>query len=472
MGIDSINSLFAHFNRSDLTAIKSNESEITYYSLFQSSNNISEYLGSKGIKKNDYVAVCTDDKVIFIKTVIAIWILEAVPVPINSKLLGSEINSLLEDHKIKFLIIYNIDIELKPFSDLEVFEVKEEYFEEAFKKDFKIPSLKNEAVVIFTSGSTSRPKGVVHTYSSLISSIENSNSILKQENKDSWIASLPFYHIGGFQILCRSLFYGCSLIIPPSLQTNDLKEAILKFNPTHLSLVSTQLERLIENNISPGNSLKVSLIGGGFIDDELMIKADDLGWKPYRVYGSSETASLITAISAKEIKSRPASVGKPLPNVKLKISDQSEILIISESVFRYYLENEKETADRLVNGFYHSGDLGFIDNEGYLFIESRRNDLIVTGGENVNPVEVEKAVLMIKGIKETCVFPQQNKTWGQIVACVIVAENNLIDEKTLKEKLKQMLAGYKIPKKFYFTETLPRTPLGKLEREKIKKMFK
>lgn len=472
MGIDSINSLFAHFNRSDLTAINCNESEISYSSLFQSSNNISEFLGSKGIKKNDYVAVCTDDKVMFIKTVIAIWILEAVPVPINSKLLGSEINSLLEDHKIKFLITYNIDIELKPFSDLEVFEVKEEYFEESFTKAFKIPSIENEAVIIFTSGSTSKPKGVVHTYSSLISSIENSNSILKQEIKDSWIASLPFYHIGGFQIICRSFFYGCRLIIPPSLQTNDLKESILKFNPTHLSLVSTQLERLIENNISPGNSLKVSLIGGGFIDDELMIKAYDLGWKPYRVYGSSETASLITAISAKEIKSRPASVGKPLPNVKLKISDQSEILINSESVFRYYLENEKETDDRLVNGFYHSGDLGFIDNEGYLFIESRRNDLIVTGGENVNPVEVEKAVLMIKEIKETCVFPQQNKTWGQIVACVIVAENNLIDEKTLKEKLKQMLAGYKIPKKFYFSEKLPRTPLGKLEREKIKKMFK
>ena len=126
-----------------------------------------------------------------------------------------------------------------------------------------------------------------------------------------------------------------------------------------------------------------------------MFEADKLGWKPFRVYGSSETASMITAISASAIKSKPQSVGKAFNNVEIKINDDSEILIKSNSLFKKYLEDEKETSSKLINGFYHTGDLGFVDDEGYLFIEARRNDLIVSGGENVNPIEVEKAILQI-----------------------------------------------------------------------------
>jgi O-succinylbenzoic acid--CoA ligase len=218
-------------------------------------------------------------------------------------------------------------------------------------------------------------------------------------------------------------------------------------------------------------SVRITLVGGGFVDDELMFEAEKLGWKPYRVYGSSETASMVTAISANEILSKPQSVGKPLNNVKIKISDDSEILIKSNSLFTKYLGDEKETSSKLINAFYHSGDLGFVDDDGYLFIEARRNDLIVTGGENVNPIEVEKAILHIVGIRDVCVFAKQDKTWGQIVACAIVKEDNFINEKMIKEILKQQLAGYKIPKQFFFTDILPRTSLGKLEREKIKKMF-
>ena len=190
-----------------------------------------------------------------------------------------------------------------------------------------------------------------------------------------------------------------------------------------------------------------------------------------RVYGSSETASMVTAISTNEIKSKPQSVGKSFSNVEIKISDDSEILIKSNSLFKKYLKEENETSSKLVNGFYHTGDLGFVDEDGYLFIEARRNDLIVTGGENVNPFEVEKALLEIPFITEACVFAKQDKTWGQIVSCAIVTDDSTLSEKKIKDFLKQKIAGYKIPKKIYFTDELPRTPLGKLEREKIKKMF-
>ncbi len=466
-----LNNFFSFSNHIDLIAIVSNNHELTYKELFDQSQTIAGFLASKQIKKNDYVPILIEDQFYFIKTIIGLWYLGAIPVVINSKLLEKEIITIIEDYGFNLLISDKyINNELNHIENIKIDFYQLLHCEDIYS-DISIPNNDDEAVVIFTSGTSGRPKGVVHTFSSLIKSIENGNQILKHQEKDRWLTSLPFYHIGGFQILCRSLYYGCTIVLSESLKTDDLVTAITKLNPTHISLVSAQLQKFIYLGMKASKSVRITLVGGGFVDDELIFEAEKLGWKPYRVYGSSETASMVTAISANEIISKPQSVGKPLNNVKIKISDDSEILIKSNSLFKKYLGDEKKTSSKLINDFYHSGDLGFVDDDGYLFIEARRNDLIVTGGENVTPIEVEKAILKIKGIKEVCVFSKPNKTWGQIVACVIVKEDNFVNAKMIKEILKQQLAGYKISKQFFFTDTLPRTSLGKLEREKIKKMF-
>ncbi len=492
MQIKSINNFFSFWDRDDLAAILKMDSAISYKDLFQKSRSTAVFLSKHKIHKDDYVPLLIDDQIKFIELVVALWYLGAIPVPINTKLLDDEINSILNDYDFKFLVtdsrnnfgvsfeslslsgkenkigVSHKDTKSPSFTKIVLPESNSYLFDAA---DYPIPDINKEAVVIFTSGSTGRPKGVVHTFSSLINSIENGNNILNHKENDRWLAPLPFYHIGGFQIICRSLYNGCTIVLPESLKTDDLVTAITNLNPTHISLVSAQLQKFCYLEQRANKSLKVTLVGGGFVDDELMIEADKLGWKPYRVYGSSETASMITAISANEIKAKSQSVGKALNNVEIIISDDSEILIKSNSLCKKYLDDEKETASKLIDGFYHSGDLGLVDADGYLFIEARRNDLIVTGGENVNPIEIEKALLQFPFIKDVCVFPKQNKTWGQIVACALVATDSSIDIKSLKEKLKLILTGYKIPKEFYFVDELPRTSLGKLEREKIKKMF-
>ena len=482
------NNFFSLANRSDLKAILSNYSQLSYKELFDQSKTLADFFSSKQIEKNEYIPILVSDSINFIKTVIALWYLNAVPVPINSRLTNEEIISIIEEHDFNFLIT-DFDISFESLSlgsdilksrnshkDTKALSFTKINLAESIsyphnKNECLIPDLNNEAVVIFTSGSTGKAKGVVHTFSSLINSIENGNQILNQWKNDCWLASLPFYHIGGFQIICRSFFYGCTIIISDSFQSEDLAKSILKYNPTHISLVSTQLEKLIQQKIKPANNLKVSLIGGGFIDDELIIEAEKSGWKPYRVYGSSETASFVTAISADEIKQKPQSVGKSLNNAHIKISEDSEILIKSESLFIKYLNDENQSKQKLVDDYYHTGDLGFLDDDGNLFVEARRTDVIVTGGENVNPIEVEKAISKIQGITEVCVFPKPNKTWGQIVACVLVSVDRSLNGEVIKEKLKKTLAGYKIPKEFIFTDKLLRTSLGKLEREKIRKMF-
>lgn len=465
-----LNTFFNYLDRKDLRAIIKSDLSVTYKELFEKAAQLTSDLINNGIKKRDYVPLLIDDNLKFIETTIALWNLGTVPVPLNIKLLDEEIFSIIDDYDFKFLITDRLFPFNKRNENLKII-----FFDNikssSIQKNFALPNFKDEAVVIFTSGSTGRPKGVVHTFLTLTNSIETGNEILNHHENDRWLASLPLYHIGGFQIICRSLYYGCSIIIPDSLKSIHLAEAIINYKPTHVSLVSTQLERLINLKVKPKESLRVSLIGGGFINDDLMFESEKLGWNPFRVYGSSETASFITAIASNEIFNCPQSAGKALGNTEIKTSDESEILIKSNCLFQKYLDDEKETHSKLADGFYHTGDLGFVDKDGYLFIEARRNDLIVSGGENVNPIEVEKVLLEFPFIIEACVFPKPNKIWGQIVAAVIVCRDKSISEKTLKEKLKQKLSGFKIPKQFTFVDKLPRTSLGKLERGKIRKMF-
>ena len=471
MNSHSTNIFFNFAHRQDLIAIIKSDKSISYKELFDRSIKIASILSKKGIIKNNYIPLLIEDSLSFIETTIALWFLGAIPVPLNTKLVDAEISLILDDFDFKFLITDKEFLLNQRQKDLNRIELKEITFSDSRNKKFSFPKLDDEAVVIFTSGSTGRPKGVVHTFSTLFNSIENGNKLLNHKENDRWLASLPFYHIGGFQIICRSLFYGCSIVIPESQQTHNLQDAIVKYKPSHLSLVSTQIKRLINDKVIPDKLLKVSLIGGGFVDDELMFESDKLGWKPFRVYGSSETGSMISAISAEEIMKKPQSVGRAFNNVEIKISLDSEILINSNSLFKKYINDEKETLSKVINCFYQTGDLGFIDNDGYLFVEARRNDLIVTGGENVNPIEVESVLKQITGVIETCVFAKQSKTWGQIVVAAIVINDLSLNEKSIKDILKQKLAGYKIPKQFYFVDALPKTSLGKLERDKIKKMF-
>lgn len=463
------NNLFRYADREDLDFILSDEKKISFKDFFSQSRRLAKTLMTEGISSKDYVPVLVDNQIDFIKSILSLWYIGAIPVPVNSKLIEEEIADILNDYEFKFLITDKIIS--RKFDSLKMISLQKIKEETTLEIQFSIPDINSEAVVIFTSGSTGRPKGVVHTFLSLINSIENGNEVLRQSNTSRWLASLPFYHIGGFQIICRSLYFGCSIIIPTSLQVNEFSTAIIKFYPTHLSLVSTQLERLLNKNFKPPNTVKVSLVGGGFINDELMIKAFEQDWNPFRVYGSSETASFVTAISGNEVASKPESVGKPVGKNKITISKDSEIQISSDSLFKKYLNNESETRIKLLNGIYHTGDLGFVDEDGYLFVEARRNDLIVTGGENVNPIEVENELKQIIGIDDVCVFPKPSKIWGQIVTAAIVCSDKSITEEKIKEILKSKLAGFKIPKVFHFTDKLPRTALGKLEREKIKNMF-
>lgn len=442
-------------------------------------SSLSQYLQSNyKIKKRDVIVVICENNVEFIMLIFALWKLGAIPVPLNIRLNDSEINNLIKFLKPSF--IYNesgikkrINFQTdKIISLLNVSSAKSK------TSETEILLQENIALILFTSGTSGNPKGVELTFHNLKASFDNCNTILNQSTQDKWIASLPFYHIGGFSIIIRALLAGSSLIIPKSLSSEDLAVAINKHNPTLLSLVSTQLRRLLDLGVKPGDNLKYVLLGGGYIENSLVDQSISKGWPITKVYGSTETSSLVTFIDCVKEKDKISSVGKPLSNNQIFIVNdikeilplgiKGEIAVKSESCANGYYNNPEETNARFNNGIYYTGDWGSLDEEGYVFIDSRKQELIISGGENINPLDIESELIRYPGVQNAAVFGQEDKEWGHIVSAAIVIKPGFsISEKELSEYLLNKISSYKIPRKFYFLDKLPLSALGKVQKEKL-----
>jgi len=459
-------------------ALMSISDTYTFDQLRQTVLATASFLSSQQISSGDRVGILGKNDIDFVINILALWQLSAVPVPLNIRLTEKDID---EQHRLANCSSILVQKELNK----KVIGKTEKVIEYPINvsQDFSFTGMDkleadHPAVIIFTSGSTNKSKGIILSFNSLYNSAINSNQLLRYTHSDRWLASLPFYHIGGFSIITRSLLFGIPLIIPDSLSIDALIESLNKWQPTFISLVAAQLKKLVDDGVSPNPEIKNCLIGGGFSDMELIAKAYELGWPVNIVYGSTETSSFVTALLKDEIIIKPNSVGRAVPTNRILISDTDgnelkpfeigEIAVQSNSLMSGYLD-EDETNQEIKNGNYYSGDIGYIDEEGYLFIEGRRNYLISSGGENVNPMEIENALLEHPLIEEAAVFPLKDKDWGEIIVAAVVLKSILskLSYDELKIFLQERISGFKIPKRIFFENQLPKTELGKIEKEKL-----
>ncbi|MCW8809901.1 MAG: o-succinylbenzoate--CoA ligase [Ignavibacteriaceae bacterium] len=464
-------------------AVISSKNIHTFAELRQKVLRISQFLVDNGIKSNDRVAILSHNNIDFVSVVLALWQLSAIPVPIITKQTETEIKEQLNSANCKAVIVQKELRDKINFNEINIIEIPLYINFDVTFSGRKELRLEDPAVIIFTSGSENKSKGVILSFGSLCNSAINSNHLLRYTHSDRWLASLPFYHIGGFSIITRSLVFGIPLIIPDSLTSKNISGGLSDNQPTLISLVAAQLKQLVEEKIEPNPELKNCLLGGGFSNNELIKSAIELGWPINKVYGSTETSSFITALLSDEFIIKPNSVGRALPSNKIIITgeDQTEnkpfeigeVVVRSNSLMLGYI-SELETRNFSIKEDYHTGDLGYLDEDGYLFIEGRKNDLISTGGENVNAKEVENALLQHPSISEAAVFPIEDEKWGEIVAASIVLKDSSIEVsyEDLKSFLQTNLAGFKIPKKIFIEKNLPKTELGKVEKDKLMKRYK
>jgi o-succinylbenzoate---CoA ligase len=329
------------------------------------------------------------------------------------------------------------------------------------------------AALMFTSGTSGAPKAVMLTHGNLRASAGASAERLGVRPDDRWLCVLPLFHIGGLAIVHRSALYGTCVDLWRKFDAERILDALNREPITLISLVPTMLKRLLDLGWRASPSLRLVLLGGAAASPELMAAAAAAGVRVATTYGLTEACSQVATALPDQALRKPASVGKPLPGISVRVVDVAgadcaidapgEVIVRGPTVMAGYLDDPESTARALRDGWLRTGDIGYLDRDGDLFILQRRSDLIVSGGENVYPAEVEAALRAHPGVADCAVVGVPSAEWGQTVAAVVVARGELTAD-VLGAHCRAQLAGYKCPRQYRFVDALPLNAAGKVDR--------
>jgi len=313
--------------------------------------------------------------------------------------------------------------------------------------------------IFFTSGSSGRPKGVRLTWANLEASAAASAIHLRHEVDDRWLAVLPIFHVGGFMILVRSAREASTVVLEPRFDADRAAELLGRVSLA--SFVAVMLDRVLEAGGGAYQGVRAVLLGGGPTPQRLLDRAAALGLPVLPTYGMTETASQI-ATAPLEDGLRPRRAATAMPGAEVRLGPSGRIFVRGPMVSPGYLGEPDRESDWL-----ETGDVGEIDEIGRLTVLGRTDDVIVTGGENVHPLEVEAAIREHPQVVDVAVVGMPDPRWGEVVAAVY---EGAVSPGDLDRKARYKLAGYKVPRRWVHVEQLPRLSIGKVDRAAVRKM--
>jgi len=450
-----------------------------------------------GVKREEKVPIYVANSLEFVIAYLGIQKIGAVPVPINTFLKEDEVAFIINDIEGRLLIasaklacniktirtktpvekiiwegVYtNIDEENISFDEiLANYEAHE---------SIELPKLEDLSVIIYTSGTTGKPKGAMLTYKNIFSNILGVNEIVNITHKDRFIAYLPMFHSFTMTVnILLPLYSASPVVIVRSIMpfSNIIKQTLLKRVTifTGVPDVYSALSRAkLPFYFHWFNKIRFFISGAAPLPGEVLNRFKKKFKKAPLLegYGLSETSPVV-AVNRPELQ-KPGSVGPAIPGVEVKIVDEDlmevplgepgEIIVKGDNVMKGYYKREEATAETIINGWLLTGDIGKMDEDGYIYILDRKKDLIISRGVNIYPREIEEVCLKFPGIKECAVVGKKDENHGEIpVAFIEPEENAEIDIKELKKFLKKHLANYKLPREIYIVDNLPKNATGKV----------
>lgn len=460
-------------------ALKFEQESWTFEQIKDISVKRARQLVALGIKPKERVAILGPNHARSVFMMYACMHLQCEMVILNRKLSKDELQYQIEDSEVSVVLVDDRDLELLPeqaafllFSDVENSKEQAVSISEEW-------SLEQTTTIMYTSGTTGFPKGVRQTVGNHQASALSSVLNIGLSEDDVWLCAVPLFHISGFSILVRSLLYGNQVKLYKKFDKEEAVHDIAYGEVTHMSVVAFILERILhgleEQNLKASPRFKIILAGGGPVPVNYLERAKRLGLAVSQTYGMTETSSQTATLSYEDAFRKIGSAGKPLFFNQIKIADASgpknegEILIRGPHVTPGYIGrfSEKNATE---DGWLHTGDIGYLDEEGYLFVMDRRSDLIISGGENIYPAEIENVLMSHEAIREAGVCGVADETWGEVPAAFVVLKYDVSKEQ-IEDFCLTKLAKYKVPKEIYFVHALPRSGSNKLLRRKLKELL-
>lgn len=458
---------------------------ISYHDFYQRVERFATYLQEQDFKKDDVIALYTLNSDLFLIAYLGVQLAGFIVMPINTKLAAPEVDFIFNHSQARGLIF-----------DERLTEVLEDV-SYSFQHTIGFQEMKNiieydnrarkivqleaddTAVVMYTSGTTGKPKGVMLTHQNIVATADIWSSSMNMSSKDKMFICTPLFHCAGLHVFAMPMFYrGGTVVIEEAFSPTKTLAQIVATEATIFFGVPSMYTIILN---TPGfkehsfNHLRLLCYGAAPMPYELVkqVKEAFPNVKVQNLYGQTENSPAATSLLDTDALTKIGSVGKPLAQTEVCVVDSEgktvpagevgEICVRGPQVMKGYLRNPEETARAIRDGWLYSGDLGRFDEEGYLYIVDRKKDMIIRGGENIYPIEIEEVLYQMPEILEAAVVGLPHEVYGEVPkAFVVLKEGKSLDENSILSYCQTRLAKYKVPYEIEFLIELPRNASGKV----------
>ncbi len=477
--------------RPDGVALIIGETMLTYKALNEQTAQFAARLFAGGVVRGDIVGILLPNRLETALAVHAALRLGVTLALFNTRLTPAELDMQVRNAGCRFLICDRDTLPtalalpsaprllcVDPVDDLRSAPLDQSTVDPAAFREGVI-ELDAPFAIIFTSGTSGSPKGAVLTCGAFFASAMASAYRIGVLPDDRWLCALPLYHVGGLSILLRSCLYGTAVDLWQRFDAAAIARRMTTTPVTLISLVPTMLHRLLDlfGDEPPPPRLRLVLLGGAAASPDLLQRALQAGWSLATTYGLTEAASQVATALPEQVQRKPGSVGRPLIFTGVRVVDEAghdqppgvygDILIRGPTLMRGYLGEPPLDADV----WFATGDIGYFDIDGDLWIVQRRSDLIISGGENIYPAEIEQVLRQHPAVADVAVVGLPSPEWGQQVGAVFVLRDLAVDVREILAFGRTHLAGYKQPRIVRVVNELPRTASGKIHRTAVAELL-
>ncbi len=482
-------------------AIRFPDGDITYEALAELVDQLASALAASGVTRGGCAAYLGLNRPELLVMLFACARLGALFMPLNWRLAGPEHRQMLEDCTPSVLFV-----EPQFFGQTEAYRsslgpVTAVTFGQTQPgwisyRDFLAraagPVLRDRSVdpatpllICYTSGSTGRPKGVLLSQNALVWNAANSIDMHGLTPQDRILTTLPLFHVGGLNNLTTpALQTGCTVVLHAKFDAEAAIAAIERERITLTVLVPAQLDMMLASprwQSADFSSLRMITTGSTIVPARIIRAVHARGVPLVQVYGATETCPIAVYLKAADAERKAGSTGKAALHCGLRVVDDTgrdvaqgatgEILVRGPNLMNGYWRAPQETLAALADGWFHSGDMGHQDAEGYLYVDGRRKEMIISGGENIYPAEIENVLAECQDIAEASVIGRPDERWGEVVVAVVAPKaGRSLTSMTVLQLLEGRIARFKHPKEVVFVGELPKTALGKVRKEEVRKL--